>query len=170
MLWHEGLPSDSYTDSLLLFSGANTPVVHHADAGSCSSSCWQQRSCEHPAWAIVRKRKWGMVRFGFAAMNEKVSYRNCLFYRVIFLLSFLWDAGAFGPIIVFGQWMLEWRKQVLKEGGSELFGGRDAGWHCLVVIHSKGWAMHSMLSSCWIPSEIIAKPELSFLRWNCSGS
>lgn len=65
-----------------------------------------------------------MVRLGFAAMNEKVPYGDRLFYRVIFLLSFLWDPGAFSPVIVFGQWMLGWRKQVLKEGGSELFGGR----------------------------------------------
>lgn len=38
-------------------------------------------------------------------------------YTLVSLLSFLWDAEAFGPIIVVGQWMLGWRKQVLKEGG-----------------------------------------------------
>lgn len=44
-----------------------------------------------------------MPRSGVNAVNGEVLYGDCSFYRLVFLPSFLWDAGAFGPIIAFGQ-------------------------------------------------------------------
>lgn len=127
-------------------------VSHHP------SESWKLLSAE-------REGKQGMPRCEIGEVNQSNSL-----HTLVSLLNFLWDAEAFGPIIVVGQWMLGWRKQVLKEGGKWFIlggkGGQDGQiWPLYRAISSgtQACAQRTTLLNYWPTSKMAVKLGLALV-------